>query len=395
MTLGRGNIVLSGEGGEPDYSLAPDILSSPSTRFLMGANNQTLIRGTTGGILNLLGVVIRDICFETNGFTGGIPIDLTATQNLSSAGTLLQRLYLNNILNDRLTYSGSFATGLVLDGCADMVIEQITDGLSRTGGTSTVCTNADVSFVHVAGDLTVKDCVLISTVSIQGVWQVLRVLGGSYATFKLTQAQTPPTNPGLTRISDCYLGPSTSSPGDIFQCNGFAADSLEITGSWIRPGKNTGGAATRLVFLNGGTLDTLVLRQCQIDKFSSNTISISDNGANCGRRRAIAHGVRTSGSFTSSAPFTIDANGYLNAGGTTVTTPAVPSTGVAVTNTTPFNCIVYLNYTGVTVTDVKVDGVVMSSSGLAQTDMIFLPAGSTITLDYTAGSPTWKWYGVS
>lgn len=308
VILGEGGSRLTGEGGVPDYSGATDINSLPGTRFLMGVNNQTLFQGTSTKVRNLLGVKMSDFSIDTNAFTGGVGIDLTATQQLSSAGTLLESIYLNNIKADRATQNGSFSTGIILDGCADLTIRQITNGLTNTGS-GTPSTTADVSFNSPSGDLQVDQCILYSGVAISGAWQVLQVRGGTYGPIKLVANATP----NITRISDAYLGPTEANVnGDPFNVNGFAADMLELNGCWARPGSITNGGKTNyLVLLGGGTLDSLILRGCRIDKFSTNTTSITDSSANCGRRRAVATATRTNGALTSVLPYTLDVNNYL------------------------------------------------------------------------------------
>ena len=78
--------------------------------------------------------------------------------------------------------------------------------------------------------------------------------------------------------------------------------------------------------------------------------------------------------------------------GFNVTTPAYPASTVAVTNTTGYDCMVYLSG-GTFTAAVQVDGV---STGLpaATTNIgVLVPAGSTITLTFSAAG-TWKWYAI-
>lgn len=72
-----------------------------------------------------------------------------------------------------------------------------------------------------------------------------------------------------------------------------------------------------------------------------------------------------------------------------VATPAVPASGTAITNTTSFDVIVYLN--GGTITGAaQINGTAVGDT-TART--YYLPAGSTIKLAYSA-APTWQWIGV-
>ncbi len=71
-------------------------------------------------------------------------------------------------------------------------------------------------------------------------------------------------------------------------------------------------------------------------------------------------------------------------GTSTVQTPAVPSSGTALTNITYARCAVYL--TGGTVTEIAING---TATGLTS-GMVLLAPGDTITLTYSA-APTWVW----
>jgi hypothetical protein len=66
------------------------------------------------------------------------------------------------------------------------------------------------------------------------------------------------------------------------------------------------------------------------------------------------------------------------------TSPSVPSTGVAQTNTNPY--AVQVSIAGGTVTHVKVNG---TATGLTSGTFI-VPSGGTIAITYS-GAPTWVW----
>ncbi len=86
----------------------------------------------------------------------------------------------------------------------------------------------------------------------------------------------------------------------------------------------------------------------------------------------------------------------LSAGNTlpTVTTPAIASTTVAVTNTNIVDVMAYVNGAAA-VTVIKVGGVttgaVVVAGGSAS---VYLPAGATIALTYASTAPTWVWIAV-
>jgi len=73
--------------------------------------------------------------------------------------------------------------------------------------------------------------------------------------------------------------------------------------------------------------------------------------------------------------------------------PAVPATGVAVTNNSGSPMVVEVSVNGATMTNVKVDGVIVGSGTTPRTSGAFrVRPGSTIALTYSAGSPLWQWF---
>jgi hypothetical protein len=79
-----------------------------------------------------------------------------------------------------------------------------------------------------------------------------------------------------------------------------------------------------------------------------------------------------------------------------VTTPSVPATTVAATNTTGVNVIAYITAgSGASITQVKVGG---TSTGLqlaaGATAPVYLPASQAIILTYSGGTLTWVWLAV-
>jgi hypothetical protein len=73
--------------------------------------------------------------------------------------------------------------------------------------------------------------------------------------------------------------------------------------------------------------------------------------------------------------------------------PAVPGTTVAYTNAYRGHAMVYVT-AGSAATTVAVDGSVMAVLPASQVGTFHIPAGSTITLTYASGSPSWAWYGI-
>jgi hypothetical protein len=69
--------------------------------------------------------------------------------------------------------------------------------------------------------------------------------------------------------------------------------------------------------------------------------------------------------------------------------PAVPATTVAAQNTTDFPMWVEVAVNGATITAVKVDTVTI---GARTSGMFRVRPGSSISITYSAGSPTWQWF---
>ena len=70
-----------------------------------------------------------------------------------------------------------------------------------------------------------------------------------------------------------------------------------------------------------------------------------------------------------------------------VTTPAVPATGVSVTNDTGVDVTVYVS--GGTVSAILIDGSTVSTTSNIS---LVIPSRRTIQINYTV-APTWKWIG--
>jgi hypothetical protein len=75
----------------------------------------------------------------------------------------------------------------------------------------------------------------------------------------------------------------------------------------------------------------------------------------------------------------------------TITTPAIPASGTAITNTTGCNVMVYLNG-GTLSAATQINGTAVGSSSTSQ---YYLPQGQTIKLTYSAKPGSWQWQPVS
>lgn len=77
-----------------------------------------------------------------------------------------------------------------------------------------------------------------------------------------------------------------------------------------------------------------------------------------------------------------------------VTTPAVPATTVAVTNTTTVDVIAYVVSGGAAVSAITVNGVATGltlATAATSTATVYLSAGSTISWTGAGAAPTWVW----
>jgi hypothetical protein len=73
--------------------------------------------------------------------------------------------------------------------------------------------------------------------------------------------------------------------------------------------------------------------------------------------------------------------------------PTLPATNTPVTNTSGFAMGVEVSANGATMTNVKIDGVIIGGGTTPRTSGRFrVRNGSTITVDYSAGTPVWQWF---
>lgn len=73
----------------------------------------------------------------------------------------------------------------------------------------------------------------------------------------------------------------------------------------------------------------------------------------------------------------------------TVAAPTIPATGAALRNSYWRDADIYI--TGTSMTDIKINGVVINSAASVTSLLVRVPSGQTITLDYTGTAPTWVW----
>jgi hypothetical protein len=91
---------------------------------------------------------------------------------------------------------------------------------------------------------------------------------------------------------------------------------------------------------------------------------------------------------TVSGATNVDIKNFRQAPGA-VTAPTIPASGTALRNPFFKRCAVYI--TGTSMTDVKVDGVAVSTAASLTGALFELPSSKAITLDYTGTAPTWVW----
>ena len=99
--------------------------------------------------------------------------------------------------------------------------------------------------------------------------------------------------------------------------------------------------------------------------------------------------------YLKSANLTINLNGYTLTynSGTAATTPSVPASGTAQSNTNPYPVNVYLYGGTVTVIDYTPSGGSATQVGTSGPATVRLNPGDSITLTYS-GTPTWNWVAV-
>lgn len=108
------------------------------------------------------------------------------------------------------------------------------------------------------------------------------------------------------------------------------------------------------------------------------------NGVECRYNNLGA--VRNNANGTAHKARIANVGGY-NPFGSAVPQPAIAASGTAVRNLSGVDCMVYIE--GGTVSSIKVDGYgIFTSTGRS----VFVPAGATIAVDYTAPHG-WQWYG--
>lgn len=202
------------------------------------------------------------------------------------------------------------------------------------------------------------------------------------------------------RFKDCHRSQVIGGTFD-----GVAGDNISIDGSSFRIAEVTFGsigdqgtvAASAVLFNNDAVRNQVVNCFYQSSGTASKTRSyIRETGVGATPNNRILGGAIETVGALSVGPFEIATGsltrvagvmGYNPVGGA-VTTPAVPSSGVAVTNTTGVDVVVFVN--GGTVSAISIGG---TATGITATNRDFrLAAGQTITLTYSV-APTWKWFG--
>lgn len=140
----------------------------------------------------------------------------------------------------------------------------------------------------------------------------------------------------------------------------------------------TPGAYAVVITKNGsGTVSDIEFESCNFVSGSTGVVNDTVSGTNT----AVARYRHCKG-----------INPFGNLG---TATPNVPSSTVALTNTTGFDCTVSI-FTGgaVSVSNISIGGVntgyTLSTS--SESVPLRIPAGQSITMTYTGGTPTWSWF---
>lgn len=381
----------------------------------------------------LAGIAIRRLTFDLGGVTNAAAIGAYSFTGLTIEDCVFS--------NTAFKFIQNYVSTQAAQDNADLVLRRCTFGTSTAPGSAELVTLANTAGV------TIDDCTFASGRALAAIdvlcYQLVSGLMATHCTFENSFAYSLSCNQ-LT-IEDCDIGNLTganSSDHGTFghsqveglrtvRCrttgggnwtlgsvrgyrdvgstiegapnsavtvqtspNGAAPADLDFDGTTFR--SNDTGLDFGVVYLNGAGDLALRLRGCVFDDPQATPtqgapINLASPGV---YQNVVMEGCAVVGG-SSTSPWTgagswgrgcrIAGCPGLNPSGL-YGPPAVPASGAAYTNPTPFSQTVYI--TGGTVTAIAVDGAILGITA----GPVRLPAGSTITLTYSA-APTWTWIG--
>jgi hypothetical protein len=310
-----------------------------------------------------------------------------SVQGCTSAGITFSKCL--DIYGDQIRSDANGAEGIIFIDHAGAYFSNSTLYGNATDGwkimTSALAQCNDLFFINCIGDTsgiynwTISDAKRVFLTNCWGATQ-LSTIANTYATgFILVDVETV----GLTNCVGVY--------NNAHGLQIFSGSNITVNGGFYGTAQNPNGRADIFgsgIYVDTGVTDVLI----QGANCSSNAaygIALASSGLSRVQINGCSLRLNTIGQLENmtSASLVSNTEGVnpVNAG---VTTPSVPATTVAATNTTGVNVMVYIS--GGTVSDIKVAGTtVFSGTNTA----VFLPAGSSITLTYSV-APTWVWMGM-
>lgn len=218
---------------------------------------------------------------------------------------------------------------------------------------------------------------------VAGYSQLLGNVIGSSGTY--TSAAVQSENAGPTRIignrfdQTRYQSIRTVGPNNIIVGNQFGNPSSVGTVEGIRLGSIGNVVANNLFDITNGAAHHTY---CVLEPAAEGSNVITGNKFVAGTSGTISLNAASVGNQVSNNV------GYNPVG--SVTPPAVPATTVNATNGFGVSATVYV--VGSTVTAITVAGVSTGLTGTSTGTPVRVPSGSTISLTYASGTPTWTWF---
>src|SRR6267143_55169 len=252
--------------------------SLQATRFLQGVNNQTLFQGSTGKNTLIQSFNIENMNLNSNGFTGGIGIDMSAAEQ-SGFGSVMRGITFDNTTLG----TDSFSKCIVMDGNEDCSLYNINTNGTLTQGTSTVC---DIQWTVQGGNVKIYDSILLTGTVPNIIKQGQTFfLGNSTINGGIKWNGAGNAGIDITEVWGLYMN---NGAVPHFDTNNFTANSVKISGSLLF------SSTSRVINVGTGFIDTFILE----NSYVKGTGAFADTAASVGRRRLHARGVKLDSGIT-------------------------------------------------------------------------------------------------
>jgi hypothetical protein len=334
------------------------------TRFLAGANNQTMLQMSTSRAITESYWNISRFAVFTNGFTGVVGLDTSQGAGQANVTAEIESVVFHNRAG--VTNKGYFSYCMNLDGCDELFIRNCLD----TGYAGSDCAqNASIHFNGLNGG---------AFYMTGGRWGSSRTLIGGWilAVFENVQMRTiqlinlPVYNGNNSMsFSGVWTGDTAPTGYPFIDCNGFSPLSIGIRDSAI-------GVNNHNFFQTGGqTITRIDMSRTDLMNLGG-TVNLTDTPANLGTAYARASDCKVIRGVVGVSPWTLQ-SGFLSP--PIAATVAVGASPVTITNSTPFRAIYTI--TGGTVSGITKGGVsVASSTGVS----VFLDRGESMIITYSS-----------